>query len=264
MRNRSRSVVGAVLAAAVAAALAAGCGDRVGTADAAGVDLAGRWHLVAGSDERGRLDLADREVTLFVDGDEVSGTSACNQYFGTVAVDGDTVDVSGLGGTEMACEPPVMDLEQRYLAALAALDRAVRTGDELALEGPDVSLRLSLAPPVRDAPLTGTVWRLESLIEGETVSSVSGDGTLTFREDGTFEGSTGCRELRGEYTVDDGTVSVDRLEVGPGGCPDELRRQHRHVVDVLGGGFAATVDGTRLTLVGKAGKGLAAVTTLTP
>lgn len=245
-----------VTAAVLAAAVAAGCGDQVGTADAGDVDLDGSWHLVSGSDGQGVFDLAGREVTLVVEGDEVGGTSACNLYFGTVSVDGDAVDVSGLGGTEMGCDPPVMDLEQRYLAALGAVDRAARTGDDLTLTGPDVALDLSLDPPVQDASLTGTVWRLTSLVEGETVSSVVPGGRLTFDDDGTLAGSSGCRDLHGDYTLDGSTVSVGTLQVGAGNCPPDLRRQHRHVVEVLEAGFTATVHGTRLTLSGRAGKGL--------
>lgn len=245
----------ALLVVAMAVAVA-GCGDRVGTADAGDVDLEGSWHLVTGSDAQGELDLIGREVTLVVEDDEVSGTSACNHYFGNVTVDGETVTFSGLGGTEMGCDPPVMDLEQRYLTTLAAVEQGVRTRDDLTLLGPDVSLDLALDPPVEDASLTGTVWRLTSLIEGETVSSVLGDGRLVFGDEGTFEGSSGCRELRGEYTLDGGTVAVGTLDTGAGSCPPDLRRQHRHVVEVLEGGFTATVDGKRLTLEGKAGQGL--------
>lgn len=245
----------AVVAVVVAAATV-GCGDRVGTAGAGDVDLEGSWHLVTGSDAQGELDLTGRDVTLVVEGDEVSGTSACNHYFGDVTVDGEDVTFGGLGGTEMGCDPPVMDLEQRYLTALAAVEQGVRTRDDLTLIGPDVSLDLALDPPVEDASLTGTVWRLTSLIEGETASSVLGEGRLVFGDEGTFEGSTGCRELRGEYTLDGGTVSDVTLDTGDGSCPPDLRRQHRHVVEVLEGGFTATVDGSRLTLVGQAGRGL--------
>lgn len=249
-----RSALVAVVA--LVAAVTAGCGDRAGTADAGDVDLEGSWHLVTGNDAQGAFDLAGRDVTLVVEGGEVSGTSACNHYFGNVTVDDETVAFGGLGGTEMGCDPPVMDLEQRYLTALAAVDQGVRTRDDLTLVGPDISLDLALDPPVEDEALTGTVWRLMSLIEGETVSSVLGDGKLVLGDEGTFEGSSGCRDLRGEYTLDGTTVSVGTLETGSGSCPPDLRRQHRHVVEVLEGGFTATVDGTRLTLIGQAGNGL--------
>lgn len=252
MHIRSASAV--VLVAGLAAA-AAGCGDGVG-ADAGDVDLGGAWYLVSGSDAEGPLDLAGREVTLVVDGDEVGGTSGCNQYFGTLTVDGDAVDVTGLGGTEMACEPPPMELERRYLGALDAVERGVRTGEDLTLAGRDVTLDLSPEPPVADAPLTGTLWRLTSLVDGETASSVSGDASLTFGGGGSLEGSTGCREVRGRYDVEGSRFSVGTFEVGAGRCPPDLRRQHRHVVEVLDGVLVVAVEGNGLTLTGEAGKGL--------
>lgn len=245
-----------VAVVALVAAVTAGCGDRAGTAGAGDVDLDGSWHLVTGSDAQGTFDLTGRDVTLVVEGDEVGGTSACNHYFGTVTVDGEEVTFGGLGGTEMGCDPPVMDLEQRYLTALAAVEQGVRTRDDLTLLGPDVSLDLALEPPVEDAPLTGTIWRLTSLIEGETASSVLGDASLTFGRDGSLEGSTGCREVRGRYDVEGSRFSVGAFEAGADRCPAGLRRQHRHVVAVLDGVYFAAVEGNRLTLSGEAGKGL--------
>jgi heat shock protein HslJ len=60
------------------------------------------------------------EVTIQFDGDKVSGNGGCNRYFGTVT---DTspgrLEFSAMGTTMMACPDRAMELERRYLRALA-------------------------------------------------------------------------------------------------------------------------------------------------
>ena len=55
------------------------------------------------------------------DGSHVSGHAACNSYFGDYQVDyaEGTVAFSGLGQTQTACDPALMQLDSAYLAALA-------------------------------------------------------------------------------------------------------------------------------------------------
>ncbi|HEU4515579.1 MAG TPA: META domain-containing protein [Nocardioidaceae bacterium] len=246
------------LAALAAALLVAGCGEQVGTATG-DVDLEGSWHLVSGRDADGVFDLAGRKVTLKVEGEEAGGTSACNLYGARVAVDGDDVTLSELGGTEMACEPDVMALEQRYLEALGAVERGERGDDVLRLSGPGVTLELSLDPPVEDAALVGTTWLLESLIDGDSVSSVAEQGDLRFLDGGVMVATVGCGTQRARYVLDGDDVALtDFTDRDPdaGTCPPDAEAQHAHAVDVLRDGFTAHVEGDRLTLMNQQGKGL--------
>jgi len=85
-------------------------------------DLAGEWSLL-------RFDSAvtppeDVILTLQFDVDRIVGQAACNRYTGGVR-EGDSPGSVALSGplavTRMMCEPPLMDWEQRYLAALESL-----------------------------------------------------------------------------------------------------------------------------------------------
>jgi heat shock protein HslJ len=244
---------------ALAAALLAACGDQVGTADA-GTDLEGSWHLLRGTDATGALDLPrGREITLKVDGTQAAGTSGCNLYGGRVRVDGSALRLSNLAGTEMACETAVMDLEQRYLAALQAVERGRRTDATLELSGPHVTLRFELDERVEQAELVDTVWVLESLVDGDTVSTPASGGELRFLDGGVLVGTITCGPLRGRYSLDGASVMVTELrdrDRATGRCPDDVEAQHSHVVDVLRGGFTAEVDGRTLTLTNDDGLGL--------
>jgi heat shock protein HslJ len=63
-------------------------------------------------------------TAAFADG-EVSGSSSCNSYTGTYEASSGgayggapTFSITNVGGTEMACETPVMDQEARFVEAL--------------------------------------------------------------------------------------------------------------------------------------------------
>jgi heat shock protein HslJ len=135
-----------VIAALAALLLVGACGSASVTTTpfepAAPVDPAGQWQLVAATVDGQPLALdPDAPITLIVEGSGVSGSSACNQYFGEFTVADGSVTLGPLGGTEMACVDPVMALEAAYLVALAKVDSAAMDGAALVLTGPGVELR---------------------------------------------------------------------------------------------------------------------------
>lgn len=218
--------------------------------------LLGSWVLVEGSGPGGEVTIVDGyRITLEIQGSEIGGTSACNHYFGRMAVVGDSLRIDELGGTEMACEPEVMDSESAYWAALGAVAGWTRDGDGLTLTGPDASLTYELLEPVPDAAMVDTVWVLDTLISGDAASSTNGRATLELGSDGTIVGSTGCRDFTGRYQITADEVMVTELTMA-GECSAELAAQDSHVVTVLGDGFTVQVEGNRLTLGSAGNQGL--------
>jgi heat shock protein HslJ len=250
--------IAVVLAAGLLSACAyvSGAGSASPTPDGFAADPMGSWVLTAATGPGGAIRLFDdHRVTLTVQGDEIGGTSACNQYFGQISFAGNAVRITNIGGTEMACEPDVMETESAYAAALLAVTRWGRDGDVLRLAGEGVDLRFTLLPPVQDEEIVGTTWVLDSLIQGDAVSSVLGEATLVLAADGTFSGSTGCRQLSGTYVINGDEIEFAELAAN-GNCPAELQRQDALVIDVLEGGFSTSVNGPSLTLTDNAGQGL--------
>jgi heat shock protein HslJ len=89
-----------------------------------GNDLEGvEWVLVSLGE--GEDTPAEPELTLVFDGERVAGHSGCNRYMGGVTVgDGNNeLEFGPLAGTMMACPPDLMDLERKYLKALAGARR---------------------------------------------------------------------------------------------------------------------------------------------
>lgn len=216
----------------------------------AGPELKGTWLLEQGTHDGRTVPIIEGSpITMTIDGSEIGGSAACNMYGGTIERDGAGIRISALTTTEMACEEPIMASEAAYVAALADVTTVARSEDRLALSGQEVELEFSLLPPVPAAELIGTTWTLDSLIAGDTVSSVTGEqATLQLRDDGTLSGSTGCRSFGGTYEMTGDEVRVTDLAADTRACPDELAGQDDHVLAVIGDGFTVRINGNRLTL----------------
>jgi len=96
----------------------------------------------------------DSEITLVFDDGRVSGHSACNRYMGNViAKDGGSVIEFGpLAGTMMACPDELMELERRYLKALAGVRKFSFLVGQLALTSVDEDGQVSILVFERRAP----------------------------------------------------------------------------------------------------------------
>ncbi|MFQ5967982.1 MAG: META domain-containing protein [Acidimicrobiia bacterium] len=240
----------------VAALLFAACGsDEPPSAQT----LEGAWVLTAASVDRTTLRLDDRwRVTMTIAGAEISGRAACNSYGGAVSIDNGMFSVGEIAQTEMACEPVVMEIESSFMQGLLRVTAATRSGDIASLTGEGVEYTFSLLPPVPTAELIGTRWSLDTIIRGDTASSTAATAdpaTLLLNDDETFIGSTGCREISGEYVVLGDTVQFTSFSAD-GECRTEVRSQDSQVVTVLGDGFRVEIDGDRLTVTASGGEGL--------
>jgi heat shock protein HslJ len=219
-------------------------------------DLAGAWVLRQGSGPDGDIVVPDgARITLRFEDDEVGG-QACNHYGGAYELRPDgSISFSAMAMTEMACAEPMMTVEAAYHAALAAITHVVRAGDTLTLSGDATELSFELVPPVPDAALRGTRWTLDSLIDGDAVSSVQAEAWLVLRRDGTMTGSTGCRDLTGNYVVTGDQLTWTDLRAD-GECGKRLEEQDRHVIEVIEQPIVK-IAGNQLTLTLPNGTGLA-------
>ena len=74
---------------------------------------------------------AERAPTLRLEaGERVSGTTGCNNYSGSYRVASrDRISFGPLAVTRMACEPPLMEQERRFLAIMAQVQGYSLYGD---------------------------------------------------------------------------------------------------------------------------------------
>jgi len=227
---------------AVASIVLAACGTSEPLGPPAGLD--GSWQLTSGTSQGTTLEpISTHPVTISFEGDEVTGTAACNGYGGTFETSDGEIAFSEMIITEMGCFPTeVMDLEQNFMAALVSVTEVIVTDDLLVLSGENTTLEFEALPPVPTSELLNTVWVLDGLVTGDSVSSVVGDrATLELFSDGSFLGSTGCRSFNGTYTEDaEGLRTTDITAQGE--CADDLAAQDSHVLAVLEGSFETEID----------------------
>jgi heat shock protein HslJ/membrane-bound inhibitor of C-type lysozyme len=120
--------------------------------------------------------VADRASTTvrFEEG-RVSGRAGCNQYSGYLQAAGNALRVSETRSTRMACPPPVMQQETRFLAALGAVRTARRDGDRVLLldETGHVRLRLVPVPTATGPPRRAHVY---DCVDGPGLAISEADG----------------------------------------------------------------------------------------
>ncbi len=236
-----------------AALLLAGCGSV--SADDGGEPGGG------GSDRDdalvGRPFVSSRFSLTFNDG-TMSARSGCNTMFAPYnVVDGRLTLTGPLGGTEMACEDPLMAYDERLADFLADDPAYELVEDTLTLTGADTTIELvdeEVAVP--DVALTGTEWALEGIVSGSDETGVVGSvpagvrSTLRFTADNKLLAELGCNGGGGEVTFTDSTLVVRDFAqtlMACGGAKDQVERT---VAGVLGGDaeIGYVVDAETLTL----------------
>jgi putative lipoprotein len=108
-----------------------------GANPAASAPLVGTsWRLV---DLGGAGVLDSAQATLeFPEAGKVAGRGSCNRFFGTFTATVDTIRISPLGATQMACPGPISQQESKYLKALQGAERFVVDGTELSIHCRDL------------------------------------------------------------------------------------------------------------------------------
>jgi heat shock protein HslJ len=261
-RGRRRRLVAALV---LALAAVTGCGDATvpvsgDNGDAgSGEDLEGRTY--ESTEVRGR-DLVDgTTVTVSFAGGQLGASAGCNSMSGPARWHEGRLEVAGQLATTMIACPADLQAQDEWLAGLLTSSPSLSLAGSTLTIGEEPGLTLE---EVADLPVEGTRWALESLVDGDSVSSVPTDlgAELTIRTDGTrLDVSTGCNEGAAPVTVQpsrapsSGTLSVGALATTDMTCPQVARGIEAHVLAVLEGEVAYEVDGDRLTLT-KDGLGL--------
>jgi heat shock protein HslJ len=101
----------------------------------------GSWQMTSGTIDGEEIPLLDSHpVTITFEGDQVSGTAACNGYGGTFDLDGSEITINELAMTEMACVPEeIMETEAMFATAISRVE-TVAFDDQMTLSGEGVQL----------------------------------------------------------------------------------------------------------------------------
>jgi heat shock protein HslJ len=195
----------------------------------------------------------------FSDDGRLRATAGCNTLSGAVEIRARRIVVGELASTRIGCAPERHE-QDRWLAAVLTADPSyVVRGTRLLLETGGTAIRLvdrTAGHP--DRPLVGTEWRLESLVDGESVSSLPpGTGaTLRFGDDSLSLQVVDCNQGTAGVVIANLAIEVGALSMTERACAPDPSAVETAVVTVLQGIVGYRIEGDVLTLRRPSGEGL--------
>jgi heat shock protein HslJ len=247
------------------ALLTAGCGR--GTVAQSGASDDGPWgrtFLSTSVTENGRprpLVEGTRISLRFSDASELGAQAGCNSMGGPASIENGRLVVDDLATTEMGCDPPRHAQDEWLARFLTSRPSADLSAETLTLENATTRIVLTdrkVADP--DRSLQGTKWVVDTIVEGESASSVpaGAEAHLVFGDTDRFSGNTGCNGMGGNAVVHDETHTITFSEVisTKMACEDDRMRLEQAVLDTLEGDVAYSIDADVLRLDGPDGHGL--------
>ena len=192
-------------------------------------------------------------ITLrFTDDGRVVASAGCNTFSGYVTLTDGKIEAPQLTSTEMGCDD-ARDQQDQWLAGILGNTPSWRmTADQLVVTSPTTTLTLT---GEKQASLTGTAWRLDTLIDGQTATQSNPGESLTF-DDGVMTISGGCLNGTVHYEVAGSTIQFDHPKTTIAPCTFADANAAGALLDVVHGTVTYKIDGQALTLTMPTGKGL--------
>jgi heat shock protein HslJ len=252
----------AIASCALLTLFACASDDAAGGATTGG-DLTGvTWVL----DHASMMTLVDMvptgaRIDIAFDAADVHGHAACNSYGGGYEADASagSLSFSDLASTQMACDPPLMDLEAAYLRAIGDVTGYQVTGDQtgLVLTGGTAALTFTPQAPTEALPLEGTAWTLTTIAtpDSQAVSStIAGTKVSAQFDTGMVSGSGGCNTYHGTYETSDSSLTFGPLAATRMMCEQDVSTQEQGYLAALDATASFTIDGDQLSLSDDAGQ----------
>lgn len=186
-----------------------------------------------------------------------SASAGCNTFRGSYDFSDDVLVSSDAGMTAGFC-PGAAKADVWLESFLSSGPQVAVDGERLQLDNGTSKVELAVRKD-DDAPLTGTTWRLDSVVDegSDIVESVprQESSTLRYGDDGSLTVESRCGMTTTEAQVDDGWISATGTTAGSGlaGCAEAHSTAARTVQDVLGDSARYHIDGTQLQIDGASG-----------
>jgi heat shock protein HslJ len=210
-------------------------------------DLGGRTFIV--TDAVGYEPAAGAEIALTFEDGRLGVHAGCNQMGGGFDIVDGLLVIGPMMMTEMACEEPLMAQDQ-WVSSFLPGTALTLDGDTLALVKGDVTLTATDREVARpDKPLEGTTWVVDGIVTGQAVSSMPAGVTasLVFT-DGKVDVKTGCNSGSGTAAIGDATITFGPMGTTKMACEPEAMEVEQHVLAVLAGEAAYSIDADALQL----------------
>ena len=218
--------------------------------------LIGAWTLTAyGTADTPTPAVQGTAAGLTFNGDgKVTGSSGCNGLGGDYTVEGDQITFGEFVSTLMACDDPIMAQEEAAHKVMNGTATYKIEGDTLTITNNGLVLvftrgSLTTTEPAGSLSLTGA-WKLISFGSADVVSSALADveAGLTFNEDGTVTGTSGCNEFGGGYSVEGDQITFKEIVSTLKLCDTPLMGQEEAMQQVLTETARYQIDANTLTI----------------
>jgi heat shock protein HslJ len=204
----------------------------------ASASLIGAWKLTAygpAAAPTPAVQGVEAGLTFNQDG-TVSGSSGCNGLGGDYTVAGDQITFGEFVSTLMACDEPIMAQEESAHKVMTGTATYKIEGNTLTITKNDMVLVLTQSAETEESPVSLTgAWKLTSYGSADAVSSALADvqAGLTFNEDGTVAGTSGCNEFGGGYAVEGDQITFKEIVSTLKLCDTPLMGQEEAMYQVL-------------------------------
>ena len=163
----------------------------------------------------------------FHEGAEIRGSGGCNDLGGFYVIEDGRLVVTYSAWTEQGCNADRQAQEFWYFEFLESEPALVLSGNALTLTGDGTEIEYldeEVATPER--LLVGRLWTVDTLWEGEVVSTAdwSEPATFRFEEGGDVTVATGCNAGAGDYAFDGAAITFDDVGVTEEACADEMQQ----------------------------------------
>ncbi|MCU0507400.1 MAG: META domain-containing protein [Anaerolineae bacterium] len=198
----------------------------------------------------GSLPVTETPVTLILAEDgTASGSDGCNRYTTNFVESENTLTFGPIAGTMMACEEPAMSQASEYQQALASVTNFAKSARQLVLFAGD-EIVLTFIADVQ--ALDRSLWTVTSFNNGReaVVSLLEGSEiTLNF-EAAELNGSAGCNNYFGSYTVESNAITVGQLGSTMKFCeaPEGVMDQEQQYLAALQSAATFMIEGNELWL----------------
>lgn len=234
-----------LLSLVLVATMVSACSFGSGASPAPSID----GKIYVSTDIQGAVLVPGSRIQLTFNRGEVNAHAGCNSMGGRYTIAGDRFSATQLSSTAMGCEAPLMQQDQ-WLALFLNDAKIALAGDTLTLDNGQVRLTLldrEVANP--DKPLVGTRWVLDSILDGDTVSSVPVGVTASMRiVDGQLELEAGCNIGGGSVVVTADTLAFGPLMLTKRACQAGPASVEQAVTSTLEGTVGYTINADLLTI----------------
>lgn len=194
----------------------------------------------------------------FTDDGRLVAQAGCNIMQGGVdTADGTLTVDGGLSMTEMGCDPARHDQDDFVAGVLSANPKWELTDGRLTIRSGTTVFDMA-AEDETPRDLKGTTWVLDSLVDGDTASSMPAGApavTLVF-DDKKVVAETHCNGYTAEYTISGDTITFTPGASTLMACAPEIMAGEKAVADALRDEVTYEITADRLSFTHPSGKGI--------